>query len=153
MIKKFGAAFLEVVQMTANALLLVLTAWVATIPAPVRTWKGSGLAATRAETVAGELQQYLLARGPWIALIGLGAIFWAGFLRGEKKKLVPLARIFAAGAAVLFALWAYMDLPAHRLPMAWNCLFVATGATVLCTALMIGKAGGSSGGGEAKGAK
>ena len=36
MIKKFGAAFLEVVQMAANALLLVLTAWVATIPAPVR---------------------------------------------------------------------------------------------------------------------
>jgi hypothetical protein len=155
MMRKIAAALLEVLQMAANAVLLVFTAWIGTISAPVRAWKGSGLASTRAETVAGELQQYLLSRGPWIAMIGLGALLAIGFLRGEKKKLLPLARVVASGAAVLFALWAYMDLPAHRLPRAWDCLFVASGTTFVCTAFMLGGklGGGSGGGGDAKSSK
>ena len=152
MMKKLGASFLEVVQMAAFAILLVFTAWIATIPGPVRAWKGSGLASTRAETVAGELQQYLMARGPWIAAIGLAAILGAGFLRNEKAKMWGLVRVVAAGAALMFAFWAAADLKEYRLPTAWNCLFVATGATVVCTALMIGGKGGG-GGGEPKPAK
>jgi hypothetical protein len=150
MIKKIGAALLEVVQMAANAILLVMTAWIATIPAPVRSWKGSGLASTRSETVAGELQQYLLARGPWIAAIGLVAVALAGFLRSDKGKFLPMVRIAASGAAVLFALWAFMDLPAHRLPRAWDCLFCATATNFICTAFMIG---GGKGGGKSSSEK
>lgn len=141
MMKKIGASLLEVLHLAGIALLFTMSAWVAAIPAPVRAWKGSGLATMRSEMVAGELQQYLLSRGPWIAFIAFFCAALAGFVRGDTKKLLPLVRIVSGGATVLFTLWASQDLPAHRLPHAWNLVFCCTSATLLLTAFMVGGGG------------
>ena len=146
MIKKLAAGVLELVHLAAMAILLTASAWVAPIPAPLRTWKGSGLTTSYAQNIAEGLEQYLLDRGPWIAAIGLFALAVAGFLRGDSKKMMPLVRLVAVGSALLFAMWATMDLKPQRIPTAWNCLFVATAIDALCTAFLVtpGKGGGKS---------
>ena len=142
MMKKLGASLFEVVGLAVTAILFTLALWVAAIPAPVRAWKGSGLSASHADGIGPELERLLLIRGPWIAAIGLVAAAVASVLRGDAKRVVSTLRIVSAGCALLFALWAFMGLPAERMPHAWNSLFVAAGANLVFTAFLIGGKGG-----------
>lgn len=150
MMKKLGASLCEAIGLAVMAVLFTITLCVAAIPAPVRSWKGSGLEQAHAEGITVQLERLLLVRGPWIAAIALIAAAVASVLRSDARKLVSGLRLVAAGSALLFALWAYMDLPAHRLPHAWNSLFVASGATLVLTAFLVG--GGKGGGSKAAGA-
>ena len=143
MIKKIAAALLEGLHLMATGFLFTLSSWVAPLPGPVRAWKGSAFAETGAGGAAKEIQDYLLARSPWLAALGLIALASAGFLRGPGKGLLPALRLAASAAALLFALWAFMDLPSHRLPHAWNCLWVSSGSTLLLAGFLIG--GGKGG--------
>ena len=145
MMKKFLAGILEFAHLAAIALLFSMTIWMANLSAPVRSWEGSGVSNMRADSVAEQFQHYLRAHGPWLAAVAVISVALAAFLRGDGKKIVAGLRIVAAGAVLLFALWAFMGLPKERYPLAWNCLFVSTGIDLLLTAFLVG-------GGGAKGA-
>ena len=144
MMKKILAAVLEVLQLASNALLFAVTLWLSSLPAPLRDWRPARLGGAREGNLGGEFRQFLLARGPWVAGIALFAVALSGYLRGDTKRMVPMVRVVAAGCALLFTLWAFMDLPDRRLVHAWNCLFVSVVAGLVCTALMIGGAKGGS---------
>lgn len=144
--KKISASLLEVVHLAAVSILFTLTVWIASFPGPLRSWSGSGFNAAGGPGATGEITSFLDLRGPWIAGIGLVAVAVAGFLRGDGKKVLPLLRLIATSATMLFALWVSMGLPAQRLPQAWNCLFFAAAADLLLTGFLVvpGKGGGKA---------
>lgn len=142
--KKIFAGLLESLHLLATALLFATTFWLAPLADPLRGWKATELASF-ASRFHDTSQDFLRSRGPWVAALALTFAAVAGILRGDAKKLTAMLRIVAAGAGLLFSLWAALDLPAARLPQAWNGLFTCVTFTLLLTGFLVGGKGGGGG--------
>lgn len=133
--KPLGGLF-ESLHLLATAILFTAAFWLAPLSLGLRAWKVAGLSdATQGFGAAA--QPFLLTRGPWFAALALIFAGVAGFLRGDAKRMLSLVRLVASGVALLASLWAALDLPAHRLPHAWNLLFVSCSIVIVLTGFLV----------------
>jgi len=143
--KKPLGGLCEAFHLLATAILFTAAFWLAPMAQPVRGWPVAGLSES-AMKFTEAATSFLLSRGPWFAALALLFAGLAGFLRGDAKRAASIIRLVASGAALLTSLWASLDLPAHRLPHAWNGIFVSCASVLLLTGFLVsgGKSASSS---------
>ena len=143
--KKPLGGLCEALHLLATAVLFTAAFWLAPMAQPVRGWPVAGLSESALKFTEAATS-FLLSRGPWFAALALLLAGLAGFLRGDVKRMVSVVRLVGSGAALLTSLWASLDLPAHRLPHAWNGVFVSCASVLLLTGFLVsgGKAASSS---------
>jgi hypothetical protein len=143
--KKPLGGLCEALHLLATAILFTAAFWLAPMAQPVRGWPVAGLSESALKFTEAATS-FLLSRGPWFAAMALLFAGLAGFLRGDAKRMVSIVRLVASGTALLSSLWASLDLPAHRLPHAWNGIFLSCTLVLLLTGFLVsgGKASASS---------
>jgi hypothetical protein len=134
--KKPLGGLCEACHLLATAILFTAAFWLAPLAQPVRGWPVAGLSESALKFTEAATT-FLLSRGPWFAALALLFAGLAGFLRGDAKRAASVVRFIASGAALLTSLWASLDLPAHRLPHAWNGVFVSCTSVLLLTGFLV----------------
>lgn len=144
--KRLFGGIVEALHLLATAIVFASAFWLAPLTQSLRAWKAAALTDASAK-FGSAAQPFLLSRGAWFAAFALFFAALAGFLRADTKRFVSVLRLIASGVALLATLWAAADLPAHRLPHAWNGVFGACAIVLLLTGFLVS---GGKGGGAAK---
>lgn len=141
--RQLGGAF-EALHLLSTAIVFTAAFWLAPHAHVVRGLKVAGLAESTVK-FGDAAQPFLLHRGPWFAALALIFAGVAGYLRNDLKKVVSMVRLAASGVALLASVWASLDLPAHRLPHAWDLLFFSCTVVLALTGFVVslGKGGPS----------